>query len=73
MWIVKQNVGVFSAIRIGNEKCKCRLIGKKDNKNQPKGDKKKTFFRMWNVVLRMCIAIYYPHHDRSGIFEWLWY
>jgi hypothetical protein len=61
MWIVKQDVGVFSAIRIQNEKCKYRPIGTKDSKNQPTGDKEKTFFRMWNVVFRMCIAICYPH------------
>jgi hypothetical protein len=46
----KREVGEFSAIRIRNEKCICRPIGNKDSKNQPIGDKGKTFFRMWNVV-----------------------
>jgi hypothetical protein len=61
MWIVKEDVGVFSAIRICNEKCKCQPIGTKENKNQPIGDKEKKLFRMWVVIFRMCIAIYYPH------------
>jgi hypothetical protein len=60
MWIVKRDVGVFSAIHIRNEKCKYGPIGNKDSKNQPIGDKDKTFFRMRNVIFRMCIAIYYP-------------
>jgi hypothetical protein len=46
MWIVKRDVGVFSAILIQNEKCKCRPIGNKDSKNQPIGEKDKTFFLM---------------------------
>jgi hypothetical protein len=50
MWIVKQDDSVFSAIRIRNEKCKYGPIGNKDSKNQPMGDKDKTFFRMWNVI-----------------------
>ncbi len=50
MWIVKRDDGVFSAIRIRNEKCKYGPIGNKDSKNQPIGDKDKTFFRMWNVI-----------------------
>jgi hypothetical protein len=61
MWIVKEDVGVFSAIRIRNEKCECRPIGNKENKNQPIGDKDKKLFRMWVVLFRMCIAIYNPH------------
>jgi hypothetical protein len=61
MWIVKRNVGVFSAIRIQNEKCKCRPIRKKESKNQSMGDRDKKLFRMWNVVLSMCSAIYYPY------------
>jgi hypothetical protein len=39
MWIVKEDVGEFSAIRIRNEKCKCRPMRNKENKNQPIGDK----------------------------------
>jgi hypothetical protein len=50
MWIVKRDVGVFSAIHIRNEKCKYRPIGNKDSKNQPIGDKDKTCFRMWNAI-----------------------
>ncbi len=61
MWIVKQDVGVFSAIRIRNEKRKSRPIGIKESKNQPIEDKDKKLLRMWNVIFRMCIAIYYPH------------
>jgi hypothetical protein len=61
MWIVKEDVGVFSARRIRNAKCKCRPIGNKENKNQPIGDKDKKLFRMWVVIFRMRIAIYYPH------------
>jgi hypothetical protein len=61
MWIVKRDVGIFSAIHIFNEKCKCRPIGNKENKNQPIGDKEKKVFRMWDVIFHMCIAIYYPH------------
>jgi hypothetical protein len=41
MWIVKEDVGVFSAICIRNEKCKCRPRGNKENKNQPIGDNDK--------------------------------
>jgi hypothetical protein len=41
MWIVKEDVGEFSAIHIRNEKCKCRPKGNKENKNQPIGDKEK--------------------------------
>jgi hypothetical protein len=43
MWIIKRYVGVFSAIGIQNEKCKCRPVGNKDGKIQPIGDKNKTF------------------------------
>jgi hypothetical protein len=44
MRTVKQDVGVFSAIHICNEKCKCWPIRNKESKNQPIGDKdKKTF------------------------------
>jgi hypothetical protein len=61
MWIVKQDVGVFSAIRLRNEKFKCRPTGNKENKIQPIGDKDKKKFRMWDIIFQMCIAIYYPH------------
>ncbi len=61
MWIVKEDVGVFSALRIRNEKCKCRPIGNKENKNLPMGDKDKKLFRMGSVIFQMCIANYYPH------------
>ncbi len=64
MWIVKRDVGVFSAIRIRHEKCKSRPIGNKKSKNQPIEDKDKKLFRMWNVI---------HIHDGSGNFEWLWY
>jgi hypothetical protein len=50
LWIAKRYVGVFSAIGIQKEKCKRRPIGNKDSKNQPEGDKNKTFFRMWYVL-----------------------
>jgi hypothetical protein len=50
MWIVKEDVGVFSAICICNEKWKCQTIGNKENKNQPIGDKDKKLFRMWVVI-----------------------
>jgi hypothetical protein len=50
MWIVKEDVGVFSAIRIRNEKWKCRPIGNKENKNQPIRDKDNKLFRMWVVI-----------------------
>jgi hypothetical protein len=43
MWIVQQDVGVFSAIRIRNEKCKSQPIGNKESNNQPIEDKKKIF------------------------------
>jgi hypothetical protein len=46
MWIVKQDVGVFSAICICNEKCKSRPKGSKESKNQPTEDKDKKLFRM---------------------------
>jgi hypothetical protein len=61
MWIVKRDVGVFSAIRIRNEKCKSRPIGNKESKIQPIEDKDKKLLRMWNVIFRIDIAIYYPH------------
>ncbi len=61
MWIVKRDVGVFSAFRIRNEKRKCRPIGNKGNKNQQIGDTNENLFRMRDVVIQMCIAIYYPH------------
>jgi hypothetical protein len=41
MWTVKRDVGVFSAIRIRNEKCKSQPIGNKESKNQPIEDKDK--------------------------------
>jgi hypothetical protein len=41
MSIVKRDVGVFSAIRIHNEKCKSRPLGNKESKNQPIGEKDK--------------------------------
>jgi hypothetical protein len=73
MWIVKEDVGVFSAIRIRNEKYKCRPKGTKENKNQPIGDKDKKLFRMWIVIFE-CVLLFTIHiHDRSGNFEWLWY
>jgi hypothetical protein len=50
MWIVKEDVGVFSAIRIRHENCKCQPIGNKENKNQPIGDKDKKLFRMCVVI-----------------------
>jgi hypothetical protein len=50
MWIVKQDVGVFSAIRIRHEKCKSRPIGNKESKIQPIEDKDQKFVRMWNVI-----------------------
>ncbi len=50
MWIVKEDVGVFSAIHIRNEKFKCQPIGNKENKNKPIGDKDKKLFRMWVVI-----------------------
>jgi hypothetical protein len=28
---------------------------------------------MWHVEFRMCIAIYYHIHDKSGKFEWILY
>jgi hypothetical protein len=73
MWIVKQDVGVFSAIRIRNEKCKSRPIGNKESKIQPIKDKDKKLFRMWNVIFRMYIAITIHIHDGNDNFEWLWY
>jgi hypothetical protein len=39
MRIVKQDVGVFSAIRIRNDKCKRQPIGNKESKNKPIGDR----------------------------------
>jgi hypothetical protein len=50
MWIVRRDFGVFSAIRIQNEKYKYPPMGNKDSKNQPIGDEDKTFFRMWNII-----------------------
>jgi hypothetical protein len=50
MWIVKRDFGVFSAIRIRNEKCKSLPRGNKESKNQPIEDKDKKLFRMWNVI-----------------------
>jgi hypothetical protein len=50
MWIVKQDVGVFSALHIRNEKCKSQPIGNKESKIQPIKDKDKKLFGMWNVI-----------------------
>ncbi len=61
MWIVKRDVGVFSAICICDEKCISRPIGNKESKNQPIEDKDNKLFRMWNVIFRTCLAIYNPH------------
>ncbi len=61
MWIAMCDAGVFSAICIYSEKCKCRPIGNKERKNQWLGDKDKKLFRMWNVKFWMCFAIYYTH------------
>jgi hypothetical protein len=43
MWIVKRDVGVFSAIRMHNEKCKSQSIGNKESKNPLIEDKDKNF------------------------------
>jgi hypothetical protein len=53
MWIVKREVGevgVFSVIRIRNEKCISRSIGNNESKNPPIENKDKKIFRMWNVI-----------------------
>ncbi len=63
MWIVKRDVGVFSAIRIRNEKCKSRPIRKKHSKIQPIEDKDKNIFRMWNVIFR-----HFPHFRHISTF-----
>jgi hypothetical protein len=73
MWIVKQDVGVFSAIRIRNEKCKCRPIGTKDSKNQPTGDKEKTFLGCGMLYFECALPFAIHIHDRIGKFEWIWY
>jgi hypothetical protein len=73
MWIVKEDVGVFSAIHIHNERCKCRPIGNKENKNQPIGDKDKNCLE-FGLLYFECVLPFTIHiHDRSGNFEWLWY
>jgi hypothetical protein len=41
--MVKRDDGVYFAIHIRAEKCKCRPIGDKESKNKPKGDKEKKF------------------------------
>jgi hypothetical protein len=71
-WIVKQDVGVFSAIRIRYEKCKCRPIRNKDSKNQPIGDKDKTFFLECGMLYYECALPFTIHiHDICGKFEWI--
>ncbi len=73
MWIVKEYVSVFSAIRIHNEKCKCRPIGNEENKNQPIGDKDKNFEECGLLYFECELPFTIHIHDRSGNFEWLWY
>ncbi len=73
MWIVKEDVGVFSAIPIRNEKCKCRPIGNKENKNQPIEDKEKNFLECGLLYVECVLPFTINIHDRSGKFEWLWY
>jgi hypothetical protein len=73
MWIAKRDVGVFSAIRIWNEKCKCRPIGNKESKNQPIGDKDKHFLECGMSYFECALSFTIHIHDRSGKFEWIWF
>jgi hypothetical protein len=73
MWIVKRDVGVFSAIRIRNEKCKSRPIGNKESKNQPIEDKEKNCFDCGMLYFECTLPFTIHIHDGSGNFEWLWY
>jgi hypothetical protein len=66
-------LGVFSTIRIRNEKRKCRPIGNKESKNQQIEYKYKKLFIMWNIKFCMYFAIFYHIHGTSGKFEWIWY
>jgi hypothetical protein len=74
-------LGVFSAIRIHNGKCKSRPIGNKESKNQPIEDKDKNSLEDNDKNSLECGMLYFQRalpytihiHDGSGNFEWLWY
>ncbi len=63
MWIVKGDVGVFSAICIRNEKCKCPPIGNKESKKQPIGDKNKNCLECGMLYLERVLPFTIQVHD----------
>jgi hypothetical protein len=73
MRIVKRDVSVFSAIRIQNEKCKCRPIGNKESKNKPIGGKDLKQLECVMLYFECAVPFTIHIHDRSGKFEWLRY
>jgi hypothetical protein len=60
MWIVKEDVCVFSAIPIHNEK------GNKENKNQPIGDKDKNCLECVLIYFECVLPFTIHIHDRSA-------
>ncbi len=73
MLIVKRDVGIFSAIRIRNEKCKSRPIGFKESKNQPIETRIKNCLECGMLYFERALPFTIHIHDGSGNFEWLWY
>jgi hypothetical protein len=73
MWIVMRDIGVFSAIRIRNEKSKCRPIGNKESKNQPIGVKDNKCFKCGMLNFECALPFTINIHDRSCKFEWIQY
>jgi hypothetical protein len=73
MWTVKRDVGVFSAFRIRNEKCKSQPMGNRESKNQPIEDKDKNCFECGMLYFERALLFTVHIHDGSGNFEWLWY
>ncbi len=68
MWIVKQDVGVFSAIRIRNETCKSQPIGNKESNNQPIKDKKNCL-ECGMLFFERALPFTVHIHDGIGNFE----
>jgi hypothetical protein len=73
MWIVKQDVGVFTTIRIRNEKCKSQPIENKQSKIQPIEDKEKNCLECGMLYFECTLSFTIHIHDGNANLEWLWY
>jgi hypothetical protein len=67
-----QDVGIFSAIRIQNEKCTSRPIGNKESKIQPIEEKDKNCLECGMLCFKGTLPFTIHIHPGNGNFEWLW-